>query len=86
MRAHDLGIPVNAGQMAPQNSFTKYASSALNQMPFSGNDPTAIQTGVNRAISNTIGEDATRITLNVMNARSCLGLGTSLTASRLDDD
>jgi X-X-X-Leu-X-X-Gly heptad repeat protein len=68
VRAQQLGIPVNAGQMAPQNSFTKYASSALNQMPFSGNDPSAIQTGVNRAISNTIGENATRITPDVMNA------------------
>ena len=67
-RARSLGIPVNAGQMGAPGSFSKYAVSALNQLPFSGNDPTAIKTGIMRAMSHTIGEDAPGITPSVMNA------------------
>ena len=39
---------MNAGQMGAPGSFSKYAVSALNQVPFSGNDPTAIKTGIMR--------------------------------------
>ena len=67
-RARAMGIPVNAGQMGTPGSFPKVALSALNQLPFSGNDPTAIKTGIMRAMSHTIGEDAPGITPDVMNA------------------
>ena len=63
------GIPVNAGQMAPANSFARYAGSALDQLPFSGAaaNQEAVKTGVMRAIARTIGEDADRLTPDVMN-------------------
>lgn len=63
------GIPVNVGQMSPSPG-VRFASSALNRLPLSGaaSDIAEQQTAFNRAVTNTIGEDAPKITPDVMNA------------------
>jgi hypothetical protein len=64
-----FGIPVNAGQMSPSPGI-RFASSALNRLPMSGaeGDIAAQQGAFNRAVANTIGESADKLTPDVMNA------------------
>jgi hypothetical protein len=62
--------------MGSPNGFAKFAGSALDQLPFSGAaaNHEAVQAGVNRAVANTIGEQADRLTPDVMNnARTRIG-------------
>lgn len=62
------GIPVNAGQMSASPA-VRFGASALNRLPFSGAgaDSMAQQTAFNHAVAGTIGEDATKLTPEVMN-------------------
>ncbi len=62
-----FGIDVNATQMS-ENPGVRLAGSALDNLPFSGaaGDMAAQRTAFNRAASNTIGEDAPKLTPDVM--------------------
>lgn len=66
-RANDLGIPVHAGQVS-QSPTAKVAASAGKYLPFSGYASAARrqQEAVNRAVSKTFGEDAPKLTDDVM--------------------
>lgn len=63
------GIPVNAAQMSASPS-VRFLSSTLNRLPFSGAPAEYAQTqnAVNRAVSMSIGENATKLTPDVMKA------------------
>ena len=70
------GIPVTAPQMAPASSAARFAGSTINRLPFSGAESTiaAQQGSFNRAVSNTIGENALKLTPEVMkDARTNIG-------------
>jgi hypothetical protein len=69
------GIPLTAPQLSTSPGL-KIASSTVNRLPFSGaeGDVAAQQAAFNRAVANTIGESADRITPDVMNsARARIG-------------
>lgn len=69
------GIGISTGQ-ASSNPFVKYADSWARRMPFSGygSFDTNQQTAFNRALSGTFGEDAPKITPDVIqNAYSRIG-------------
>lgn len=63
------GIPITAGQMSG-NRMIKTADSVLKSIPFSGHGALddEVQLAVNRATARTMGEDAPKLTPNVMNA------------------
>jgi hypothetical protein len=68
-------IPLTAPQLSTSPGL-KIASSTVNRLPFSGaeSDVAAQQAAFNRAVANTIGESADRITPDVMNsARARIG-------------
>lgn len=70
-----FNIPVNAGQMSPSPGI-RVASSALNRLPMSGaeNDAAVQQGAFNRAVANTVGENADKLSPAVMNsARKRIG-------------
>lgn len=69
MARNQYGIPINAGQMS-ESPAVRFGASALNRLPFSGAGKEAAtqQTAFNRAVSNTFGEDAPKITPAVMQA------------------
>ena len=62
-------IPLTAAQITSSPA-VKYAASAASRVPLSGfsGDDGAAQAAFNRAVSQTMGEDATKITPAVMNA------------------
>jgi hypothetical protein len=64
--AKALGIPVNVAQLG-DSKFLKTLSSVLEQMPFSGGSKTAAaqKEAYTRAVANTFGEDAGKITPEV---------------------
>jgi hypothetical protein len=77
-------IPVTAGQIS-SNHMVRIADSVLQRMPFSGYAARteAQQTGLNRAISNTFGENAEHVTPDVMaNARDRIGNAFDSVAAR----
>lgn len=65
-RAKQLGIPVNAAQLG-DSKFLKTLASSLEQMPFTGGAKSAAaqRTAFTQAVSNTFGEDATKVTPQV---------------------
>jgi hypothetical protein len=68
-------IPVGPGQIT-ESPMVKFADSVVNKMPFSGGTVSNAQQSAafNRAVSNTFGENAERITPDVMaRARTRLG-------------
>lgn len=69
MARDQYGIPVNAGQISDSPS-VRFAASASGKMPFSGAGNAAAdqQTAFNRAVSNTFGQPADKITPDVMAA------------------
>lgn len=70
-----FNIPVNAGQMSDSPA-VRFAASVAGKAPFSGAGPARDlqQTAFNRAVSNTFGENAEKITPNVMaSAKTRLG-------------
>ena len=70
-----FGIPVGAGEVS-SNPMVRFANSVVNKFPGSGGGAhrEAMQTGFNRAVSNTFGEDEPSITPQVMaNARDRIG-------------
>lgn len=69
------GIPVNAGQIS-ENPGVRFAGSVANRIPFSGaeHDVATQRSSFNRAVSQTFGENADKITPGVMQAaRARLG-------------
>lgn len=75
MARDQYGIPVNAGQIS-ESPGLRFTASASSRLPFSGAEGAVAdqQTAFNRAISHTLGEDAPKITPNVMqSARTRLG-------------
>ena len=66
---NDYNIPIYGGQIS-ESPFVRFADSQLGKLPFSGAAPAidAQATGFNRAVANTFGEDADRITPEVMSA------------------
>jgi hypothetical protein len=74
-RAQDLGIPIRAGQIT-DSSAVRFLDSTLGKTPGMGYGAAnrAQQVAVNRAVAQTIGEDADRLTPAVMQqARTRLG-------------
>lgn len=74
-RAQDLGIPIRAGQIT-DSSAVRFLDSTLGKTPGMGYGAAnrAQQIAVNRAVAQTIGEDADRLTPAVMQqARTRLG-------------
>lgn len=72
---NQFGIPVGAGEIS-SNPMVRFANSVVNKLPGSGGTAhrEEMQTGFNRAVSNTFGEDAPSITPQVMaNARDRIG-------------
>lgn len=68
-------IPVGAGEISA-NPMVRFANSVVNKLPGSGGGAhrEEMQTGFNRSVSNTFGEDAPRVTPQVMaNARDRIG-------------
>jgi hypothetical protein len=73
--ARNFGIPIHAGQLS-ESPAVRFASSTLNRLPFSGAgaDNAVQQTAFNRAVAQTLGENADKLTPTVMqNARARLG-------------
>jgi hypothetical protein len=72
---NQFGIPVSAGEIS-SNPMVRFANSVINKIPGSGGGAhrEEMQTGFNRAVSNTFGEDEPSITPQVMaNARDRIG-------------
>lgn len=72
---NQFGIPVGAGEIS-SNPTIRFANSVVNKLPGSGGvaHREEMQTNFNRAVSNTFGEDAERITPQVMaQARDRIG-------------
>lgn len=70
-----FGIPVSAGEIS-SNPTVRFANSVVNKLPGSGGvaHHDDMQTNFNRSVSNTFGEDAERITPQVMaQARDRIG-------------
>lgn len=65
----NFNIPVGAGEVS-SNPSIRFANSVINKLPGSGGGAHRedMQTGFNRAVSNTFGEDAPHITPQVMAA------------------
>jgi hypothetical protein len=73
--AMDNGIPLKASQVSP-SQIAKQIDSVSSQVPFSGSGAFQDQQrqAFNRAVSNTIGEDSTKLTSDVMErARQRIG-------------
>lgn len=69
------GIPISLGQMS-DNPMVRFADDVISKMPFTGGGVSAAeqQAAFNKAVAKTIGEDATKISPDVMSAaRSRLG-------------
>lgn len=64
-----FGIPVNAGQMSSSPA-VRFTNSMVSRLPFSGAGPArdVAQNAFNKAVSNTFGEDAEKITPDVMSS------------------
>lgn len=71
----DYGIPISLGQMS-DNPMVRFADDVIAKMPFTGGGVSAAeqQAAFNKAVANTIGETADKITPDVMAAaKSRLG-------------
>ena len=73
-RAKALGIPVPADRLVDSNAMNATASS-LNYLPFSGRAQTekAMESGLNKALSKTFGQDSANVTKALRDARPALG-------------
>lgn len=70
-----FGIPVGTGEVS-SNGTTRFLNSVVNKLPGSGGTAhkADMQTGFNRALTNTFGEDSETVTPQVMaNARDRIG-------------
>lgn len=78
------GIPINAGQMS-ESPFVRFLDSTTKRMPFSGAGESAAQQSqaFNRAVTNTFGENAPKLTPEVMaRARDRIGASFDDVAAR----
>lgn len=73
-RAEELGIKVPADRIADSKPLNAVAA-GLNYVPFSGRAATeeAMQTGLNRALSRTFGQDSPNVTMALRKAQGDLG-------------
>jgi hypothetical protein len=74
-KARAMGIPLDVGDLS-DSRFVRMLSSTVKDLPMNGSGPAqaAKQTGINRAVAQTFGESADRITPDVMaRARDRLG-------------
>jgi hypothetical protein len=74
-KARGMGIPLDVGDLS-DSRFIRMLSSTVKDLPMNGSGPAqaAKQTGINRAVAQTFGETADRITPDVMaRARDRLG-------------
>lgn len=72
---NDYGIPLRAGQVT-DNKFVRYLDSQVGNLPFSGQEASnaAQRAAVNKAVAGSFGENATKITPQVMqNAKDRIG-------------
>lgn len=65
----DYGIPIGPGQMS-DNPMVRFADDVISKMPFTGGGVNAAeqQAAFNRAVAQTFGENATKVTPDVMAA------------------
>lgn len=73
-RAKELGIEVPADRLTDSRALNALAAS-LNYVPFSGRSAVeeGMTSGLNRALSNTFGQDSSNVTQALRNARPVLG-------------